>query len=124
MRVVENDAIDHDEDANALDLLHELTKRVLPCRSARALSDVEADGIPDRGCRRDDILTLLNRADERQIVVARCPREASVPVLPLLAYVDRFEEVGAWGFGYKTSDRSEIRDRDSLVWRFRQEEVP
>ena len=121
--VAADNAGHHDQDAELVRLLDEAAQRLRPGREVAPFLQVE----PERPAhpRRDrfDIVRQAGRTDERQRVFPLGAGELPVPVLALLAEIDRVEEVQAGPADRRAADGAEIGDRERFVGRLGREEI-
>ena len=57
------------------------------------------------------------------LLLTLCPREATVPLLPLLAKIDSVQQVRAWASHARVAKRAKVWNRNALNGRFVQEQV-
>jgi len=72
----------------------------------------------------DDVMAYLHRAREAQRLEAFRPSVLSIPSLPLLAYVDHFEHVGAGPFDALVLYSPKVRERYAFNRRRGKKEIP
>ncbi len=122
MRVARNDAARHDQHADRIGLADHRTQRVGPCWASGSRVEIESEGESNLSCGLQGVALHSRRADELEHTLAGQPRMLAEPVLPLLAGVDHFEQVGAGAPDLEACQRAEVGDRQRLVgWR-RQEQ--
>ena len=113
-----------------------LTMTSTPISSAwsRRLVNASVQSAPRRSTENDKALVILGAASSGGVVVLKgtdpirlrqpcAPHKVPVPVLALLALVDRVEEVAARTDDTPVPYRAQVRDRDLLIGGFGQEEV-
>ena len=107
MRIAADDAVDHDENSVVLRSFGELTERVGERRAS--FVDIEMkQRRHGRRCVRDSS-TRRQRSNERDRFLAGYLSEGPIPVLALLALINRVEQVGARPWNTRVSHRPEIR---------------
>ena len=120
--VVADDAADHDENASVVGADDEAAESFGPRRRASPFIEVEPQVALDAPRRMIDVGSRRQRADETEGRLVLRARELAVPVLPLLADVDRVEQVGARARDGPVTNSAEVRDWHSLDGWFRQQE--
>ena len=119
--VVADDATCHHEHTESVGLLNESPQRFGPSRKHTAFVEVEtqrrshalSSGF-NLGCR-------SGRPDEGQRFFSLHAGEIPVPVLALLAKIDRVEEVHAGAADRPIANGAKVRDRDLFLQRLRKE---
>ena len=121
VRVAADNAVDHDEHAVASRLFDEEPECLAP--AAPALVRCEPEHLPHLiGCL-DDVRPAVSVPTNGTGVLPVQARVVAVPVLPLLALVDRVQEVWARPADLGVPDCAEVRDRERLFRWCLQEQV-
>ena len=121
--VVADDPADHDQHAEIVRLLDEPAKRSGPGPHPAALRQIEPEGVAHPCGGLDNVAAHLHRADEIERALADRPRVVPIPLLPLLAGVDRLQQIWAGVPDVDVADGPEVGDRNALLGRLLEEEV-
>jgi hypothetical protein len=122
--VVRDDAVHHDQHAERIGLLDKGAQSLDPGPHPASFLDIEVKGVPDpRGCDLNAAFQGCGAHElERRSMFGS--RKLAIPLLTLLAEVDRVQKVRAWLFNPPTCDGPKIGDRHLLDRRLVQEEIP
>ena len=121
MSVAADNTIDHYDNAASVCLLSQVSKRIAPASAALVRCEPQC---LSHCCRsRDNIRSSNKRSDERDRILLVHPGIVAIPVLPLLALVDRVQQIGASVPDLGVTDRAKIGDRKRLLRRRRQEQI-
>ncbi len=120
MRVTPNNAAHHHHHADPFRCIDEKPQRVGPIRAA--FVNVEAQCRPHLRTDRRRIVAHPRGTDERDRVPTLNTDVVPVPLLALLTHVDRVEQISARPSQRRVANRAEIRQRDRLNRRFREQQ--
>ena len=114
---------DHHEHAQEVCLVDEASKGIGPRRYPAAFLDAEAERPSHPGRGLPDIAGQSRRTDEWQTIFALRPGEIAIPLLTLLADIDRVEQVRTRPVDSDTGEGAEVRDRQAFDRRLREKQV-
>src|SRR6185437_785077 len=121
--VVKHHAADHHHHAQLVGLPDECAQRIRPGRTGAARLHAETQCVTKLPCCFDRRRGRGQAAYKRQWRLSRYLCMIAVPVLSLLAGIDRIEQVGTGPRDRPIGHRAEIRDRQRFVRRHWQEEI-
>jgi len=108
--VTADHAVHHDQNAEFVRLFRELTKGFFPGAHAAASRNVETESLADALGNGLDGLSHVRRTDERTSVLSHRSGVVAVPLLPLLANVDCFQQIGTRMADIRITHRPEVRN--------------
>ena len=116
--VAADDTTGHYQDAERIRLPNEVPKRVGPGGEPTTLLDIKAENMPHGRSDLYDVILEAGRADEVKRRLVHGQRELAVPVLALLAQIDRLQEIRAWTAHMDIGDGPEVRNWHPFERRF------